>query len=156
MLAVGSRATSWVTASEVRMAVSWGSAAWRQFNGLSAGNCFYHPQPEVGPQITEAEEAGRCCDWSVNLVVAAPLRRTPRKAGWVVLAAQTCCAFHSDNNFRIRNYNLTVTRSSFLAADCTDSTKPMGAVGPMYVGDSEAKQDLKSCAFADGSKHRSF
>lgn len=49
----------------------------------------------------------------------------------------------------MRSYD-TVTRSGFLAADCTDSTKPMGAMGPMYVRDSEAKQDLKSCVFISG------
>jgi len=64
-----------------------------------------------------------------------------------VCADMLCVEFR--RHFGMRSYD-TVTRSGFLAADCTDSTKPMGAMGPMYVRDSEAKQDLKSCVFISG------
>ena len=120
---------------------------------MSAGNCLYQlyrPQPEADPQKMkkEADEAGRCCGWSANLVVAAPVRHTPM-AGWVVLGARTWCALGSDI-LEPRSYDLTVTRSGFLAADYTDSTTRIGAIGPLSVRDSEAKQNLKSCVFICG------
>ena len=70
----------------LRLRYGWQSPGAQQLGPANPGNSsmacqlaivFHHPQPEVDPQITEADEAGRCCGWSANLVVAAPVRHTP-------------------------------------------------------------------------------